>query len=48
MKAPCKNTILWCAAAAFALLLAAWTILFRLAHENKVESVPLATRSAQP
>ncbi len=45
MKTQSRNTVLWCAAAAFAVLFAAWTTLFVLAAQNKVPTVPVAPRS---
>jgi hypothetical protein len=38
-----KNSVLWFAAAGFALLLVAWTAFFIVAAHNRVPEVPLAS-----
>lgn len=43
MKKASGDRLLWLAAGAFALFLAAWTAFFVIARRHPVESVPLAT-----
>ncbi|MFA5058980.1 MAG: hypothetical protein WC485_12765 [Opitutaceae bacterium] len=38
------NPLLWIAAGVFAVMLAAWTALFIVAHRHPVAPVPLTTR----
>ncbi len=42
MKTRLKNAVLWWAAAAFVLQLAAWTFLFIIAAHHRVPETPLA------
>lgn len=48
MKTKSKNgRLMWWVAAAFALLLTAWTAMFVAASQTPVASVPLVTREAR-
>ncbi len=46
-EASSRSLWLW-VAAGFLLLVLAWSVLFTVAREAKVESVPLAPREAKP
>lgn len=43
MKKASGDRLLWLAAGAFAVLLAAWTVFFVIARNHPVASVPLTT-----
>ena len=41
------NQLLWIVAGVCAIMLAAWTVLFTIAHRHPVAPVPLTTRRAK-